>query len=285
MHRTITNRLEDFQIQSNTTGLLHTEMMLDLGGTFRYDDSASNIRLENDSSVWLQDAAILRRLPDSSLEFVWIGAMQPQDSLDDLQFQPVPTGEEADELRLLLCPENPKSVALRIWRSVAEEQGDQVLEEYTSLPVELFREVPKIREHWDDFLPIVQEQFYKMGGDLDENPLVDYATFESFFSNLDPSTKINVSRLFDAVIENLQMAPGETRLLGVTRQPLGNNQFNPVSTQTDQQTLVLIHLKRPPLLPAQRDSNLLSDFGSARTSLDWEKGMDAFDETSEKPDE
>lgn len=285
MHRTITNRLEDFQIQSNTTGLLHTEMMLDLGGPFRYDDSSSNIRLENDSSVWLQDAAIIRRLPDSSLEFAWIGAMQPQDSLDDLQFQSVPTGEEADELRLLLCPENPKSVALRIWRSVAEEQGDQVLEEYTPLPVELFREVPKIREHWDDFLPIVQEQFYKTGGDLDENPLVDYATFESFFSNLDPSTRINVSRLFDAVIENLQMAPGETRLLGVTRQPLGNNQFNPVSTQTDQQTLVLIHLKRPPLLPAQRDSNLLSDFGSARTSLDWEKAMDAFDETSEKPDE
>ena len=58
MHRTIANRLEDFQIQSNTTGLLHTEMMLDLGGPFRYDDSSSNIRLENDSSVWLQDAAI-----------------------------------------------------------------------------------------------------------------------------------------------------------------------------------------------------------------------------------
>ncbi len=287
MHRTIANRLEDFQIQSNTTGLLHTEMMLDLGGSFRYDDSSSNIRLENDSSVWLQDAAILRRLPDSSLEFAWIGEMEPQDRLDDLQFQPVPNGVEADELRRLLYPEK-KSVAQRIWRSLAEKHGDRTLEGHTSLPAELFREVPEIREQWDEFLPIVQEQINKTASALaapQENPSVDYETFELLFINLHPSNKINVSQLLDAVIENLQMAPGETRLLGVTRQPLSNNQFNPASTQTDQETLVLIHLKRPPMLPAQRDRNLLSDFGSSRTSLDWEEDMDAFDEPSEKPDE
>ena len=137
-------------------------------------------------------------------------------------------------------------------------------------------------------MPIVQEQINKTASALaapQENPSVDYETFESVFINLHPSNKINVSQLLDAVIENLQMAPGETRLLGVTRQPLSNNQFNPASTQTDQETLVLIHLKRPPLLPAQRDRNLLSDFGSSRTSLDWEEDMDAFDEPSEKPDE
>ena len=170
---------------------------------------------------------------------------------------------------------------------MAEEQGDRLDKENPLLPVQQFRDVPEIREHWDEFLPIVQEQHLKTAtplADLDANPWVDFQIFESAFISLNLSSRINVSRLLDAVIENLQIAPGETRLLGVTRQPLGNNQFNPASTQTDQETLVLVHLKRPPLLPARRDSNLLSDFGSVRTNLDWEEEMDAFDDISEQPD-
>ena len=79
------------------------------------------------------------------------------------------------------------------------------------------------------------------------------------------------------------MAPGETRLLGLTRQALGNNRFDPTSTQTDEETLVLVHLKRSPLPDVGPDSNLLSDFGGRRSNLDWEDESNELNGPADRP--
>ncbi|MCH2181448.1 MAG: hypothetical protein MK108_05530 [Mariniblastus sp.] len=291
MHKTLANRLENFQVQSNTTGLLHTEMMLDLGGSFRYDDRSSGTRLENNSQVSLQQAAIYRRLPDSTLEFAWVGDLPEGDIQEDLQFQPLFAPSATATLGSLICPEDPKSVARRIWTEVAQRQGLPAFDENTRLSIEPFLDVAEIEPRREAFQvasenrlanPLEPLEPLEPGGngpaDLSVPRSLDYPTFESVFTELFPATKIHVSRLLDAVLENLPVAPGETRLLGSTRQTLGNNRFDPVSTQTDQETLVLVHLKRPPLLDARPDSNLLSDFGAVRSSLDWENELDELDE-------
>ena len=87
-----------------------------------------------------------------------------------------------------------------------------------------------------------------------------------------------MSRIFDAVIDNLQLAKGEMRLLGVTDQALGTTKFSPASTQTEQQTLVVAHLKRAKLPNPIPDTNTRRDF-SGRSNLDW---LDELEELEEK---
>ena len=91
--------------------------------------------------------------------------------------------------------------------------------------------------------------------------------------------------LFDSVLDNLSLAPGEYRLIATTRQTLGNNQFRPASTQTEQQTLVVVHLKRPGLLMAQRDQNLKTDFTEGRSDQDWEEEIRELERMSEAEDD
>jgi hypothetical protein len=79
----------------------------------------------------------------------------------------------------------------------------------------------------------------------------------------------------------LTLSPGEYRLIGATDQRLGHTVFNPKSTQVDQQTLVVIHLKRPPLPSASPDLNAYEDFVS-RSNLDWEREEKEFDERLKK---
>ena len=61
LRRTLTNRLEGLQIQSNTTGLLHTEYMLDIGGVFRIDGQPGTELINNASTLNLTSAGVIRR--------------------------------------------------------------------------------------------------------------------------------------------------------------------------------------------------------------------------------
>lgn len=291
MHRTLANRLEDFQIQSNTTGLLHTEMMLDLGGSIQYDNPSSTTRLENNSQVFLQQAVVCRRLPDARLEYAWIGDLPSGDVQEGLSFQPLPDTALKETLGPLICPEASQSRAWRIWTEVARQTGaPRVTKKELKLSIEQFQNVPEIKDQWNKFRAISENRLLNSTEPGEEDPtdsneqkLLSYPIFASVFSELYPATKINVSRLLEAILDNLPVAPGETRLLGVTRQALGNNRFDPMSTQTDEETLVLVHLKRPPWPDVGPDSNLLSDFGEKRSNLDWEDESNELGDSEDRP--
>ena len=57
--------------------------------------------------------------------------------------------------------------------------------------------------------------------------------------------------------------------------------FDPKSTQVDQLTLVVTHLKQPRLPVAEKDLNAYEDF-SSRSNLDWEREDKEFDELMKK---
>ena len=90
-----------------------------------------------------------------------------------------------------------------------------------------------------------------------------------------------IGRLFDVIANHLQLAPGGCRLLGTTSQRLGRTSFDPEATQTDQQTLVVVHLRQPELPVARRDVNARTDF-TVRSDLDWQSELDSFDPGAEK---
>ncbi|MCH2179394.1 MAG: hypothetical protein MK106_11385 [Mariniblastus sp.] len=278
LRTTVTNRLENFQIKSNTTGMLHTEMMLGLGGVFQFDDRGEVVKLKNETDIGLQSTAILRRLGDGSLEIAWIGELKPKSQQEGFSFQRVAPAAEADGVRQIWLDRddsfsNAEYGARKIW------EGLSGADEVDSRPLTDFRGVPEIETQWSAFLQIIRRV---TGADVGLKEIqaqsISYLEFSTAYSQLKPSAQINVSRLFDAMIENLEIAPGETRLLGVTRQSLGSNRFEPLSTQTDQETLVLVHLKRPPLPMARRDLNLMSDMSGGRTSLDWQNEVEELDD-------
>lgn len=82
------NFLYPLNILSNSTTFLHTEQMIDLGGTFQFayhDDSQSNFTLENNTRYSWESVAAIRRNSEGQLEAGWIDEL-PSGSRSTAEF-------------------------------------------------------------------------------------------------------------------------------------------------------------------------------------------------------
>ena len=70
--------LSGFQVASNSTGMLHSEQMVDVGPIVLEQGSA--LQLNNQSSLKLLDAMVMRRRDDGVLETCYLGAVEPATS-------------------------------------------------------------------------------------------------------------------------------------------------------------------------------------------------------------
>ena len=71
-------RLSGFQVASNSTGLVHSEQMQDLGGVVRLTgQDASGWRVENGTPLLLEDAGVLYRTREGRLELAIVGSLGP----------------------------------------------------------------------------------------------------------------------------------------------------------------------------------------------------------------
>ena len=73
-------RLEDFLVQSASTGMLHSEEMLDLGGSIQLTRPATGLyRVENKTRHAFRDVGVLRR-QEGVVQLGWIGRFDAQQS-------------------------------------------------------------------------------------------------------------------------------------------------------------------------------------------------------------
>jgi hypothetical protein len=80
-------QLDGFAVSSNTTGMLHCEQMLDLGGAIRLvERGPRQLEVENDTDYGLRDVGIVRRR-DDRLEVAWIGDLRAKSALS-ITFRP-----------------------------------------------------------------------------------------------------------------------------------------------------------------------------------------------------
>lgn len=71
------SRLSGMAVPSNSTGLVHCEQMIDLGGTIRLaSDSGGGPQVVNQSTIALRDAALIRKARDGTLEKAWLGTIE-----------------------------------------------------------------------------------------------------------------------------------------------------------------------------------------------------------------
>lgn len=87
-------QLSGFQVASNSTGLVHSEQLQDLGGVLQRtgtDVAAGGVR--NGTSLLLQDAGVLRKTADGGLELAWIGRLAAAQTVA-LSFRPAASGDD-----------------------------------------------------------------------------------------------------------------------------------------------------------------------------------------------
>ncbi len=86
-------RLTGFSVISNSTGLVHSEQMYDLGGSLKLTgNEAQGYMLHNASDVLVRDAAAFRRRLDGQLEIAWLGDVEPHTQAR-LPWTPAPRNE------------------------------------------------------------------------------------------------------------------------------------------------------------------------------------------------
>lgn len=83
--------LRGLEVSSNSTGLVHAEQMLDLGGSiFLTETPAGGFQVANRTGLTLQGAGVVRKAPDGTLQTAWIGTLEPE-ATAFLRYRPRPT--------------------------------------------------------------------------------------------------------------------------------------------------------------------------------------------------
>jgi hypothetical protein len=73
LHRDAAASLSGFRVQSSTTGMVHTEQMIDLEGNWHLRGTAEAPLVANDTDEDLHGAALIRRDAEGEVQVAWVG--------------------------------------------------------------------------------------------------------------------------------------------------------------------------------------------------------------------
>jgi len=182
-----TIELSDLQVQSNSTGKIHTEQMLNLDGPIAVTgDDARGWQLENGSQFTLRQAGILRkRKDDGRVEAAYFPDIEPG-AIVRLRFQPTPDNES--------------------WAP-----------------------------QWD------------------KSPMM------SPLAPVEDENRVSLHRLTQHAARQLELFPGEMRLIAWTSETMPGMKILPGSAQSTTYTLILVHLQAAPLPAPEPDLRLRAD--------------------------
>ena len=76
-------RMRGFYVTSNTTGMVHSEQMADLGGPIVLEETPDGgWQVVNETAFTLHDAGVVRRTESGQVETAWLGTLRPEDGAD-----------------------------------------------------------------------------------------------------------------------------------------------------------------------------------------------------------
>ncbi len=282
LQQSLTNRTENFQIQSNSTKLLHAEWIQDVGGEFRVKSDPAepdfeNLKLENTTTVDLALAGVIARDEDGNYYGGWIGDLSADEAIDVSMDR-----KEKFDLPQLWAGDTGLIKTL--------ETPQQILSNFDITPDDriLMAQIEQWIEERPRLSPYLAEmtvQSLEYTGSVTAEPSIGREQFMTIVRQArSTATESLVGNVLLAVLDNLELGKGEIRLLGICENQIGNTQFDPESTQSTGQTLVVAHLRQPDLPPAQRDLNSILDFTRTRSNIDYEKDFsdESFDGTLEQ---
>lgn len=209
---------------SNATSMVHVEQMLPLGGVFTLRGEEGKLDVANETVIDLQDAGVIRRRDDGTLEGAYLGTLVAG-TQQRLTFRPLAHVWPGPWAGTPLIDGADPSMIPR------ERQGTT-----TSLPGPGAVEGDSIE------------------GDAGQDA-------ESGSAKASGPGRVRLGAMARLAAAGLRLARGEVRLIGRTAQPLEGAEFRPVAAQSLHDTLVLVHLRQATLPPPAVDTNLRIDFG------------------------
>ena len=258
LSRTTTTDLQNFLIRSNSTGLLHTEMMLDVGGAFRLKGDESLYEVENGSQISVNSAGVLRR-NGNDIEFAWIGDFEAGDSVK-LDFKPL-QGEVSSGWSSVEALVGNWTVAESVWDGLELSSNETV-------ELEKLASIPELVPNWDAFSEILTDKM-----NANSKAKVSKSMLAGAISNVAGSND-SLAGVFDCVTSNLKLGPGEVRMIGYTDQQMDQSKYKPAATQSSHNLLIVVHLRHADLPACRADKNAISDFVSGQSNLNQEDDED-----------
>ena len=269
LRRTTSNRLEGFQIQSNSTGLLHSEIMLNLGGivSFSPPKDGNPAYLANSTGIDLSNVGVLTKNSEGKFEFGWIGDLNSAGEADVI-FEPADNEQLNEKWARLPEFQSTQRNAESIWNTNITN-GKQAT-------MEMLAAIPELQEEWPRYESLFTKVMMDRGTDM-----IEPGQFFNIYQLVNSSSQVTLGQMLDVVLNNLKLSEGEYRLIGSTEQRLGTSRFDPASTQTDRRTLVIVHLKHPKLPKAERDLNAYEDFKIV-SDLDRKREMEELEKAAQE---
>lgn len=254
LNRTTTTDLKNYLVRSNSTGLLHTEMILDVGGGIRLLGTDDSLSVENGSLINIEDAGVVRRNNEGELEFAWLGSLEAG-SEQGLDFVLLDGSIEDGWAKVDALVGDAKTVD-EIWRS---EDFDE-----NSVPLDSLARVPGLAPDWPKISEVLDDKMRSLSRET-----VSKSMLASALSQIDGSGA-SLASVFECVASSLQVGKNEVRLIGRTDQQLDQTRYQPSATQAKHNLLVLVHLQHAELLSCKKDENAVSDFVRGRSNIDQE---------------
>lgn len=82
-------QLGGFSVSSNSTRMLHSEQMIDLGGAITYSDAGGPPTVVNRTSIAFDQASVVRLTGNGDYEAAWLGPLSPGEAGRPLRFETV----------------------------------------------------------------------------------------------------------------------------------------------------------------------------------------------------
>lgn len=249
INRTNKNSLEDLQIMSSTTQLLHAEHVINVGGKlFLEKDENNNLVIQNQTKLDLSEVIVVGGNESNERLVARIPTLAAG-AKAMLQFD---LHQDATSVtKSIPVYFNPERYAMDLWKDAFGSKSD--VAQSTLLGI------PGVVEQADEY----RTWFLRNNsGDV-----ITRSNFLVAYQELNPVRNVTLGRIFDRIEKTLVLSPAQYRLYAATDQAIGNTAVIPDSTQVDRQTLIVAHLTPPSLASPARDVNSPADFGN-ETSLD-----------------
>jgi len=254
--------LSGFRVESNTTGMMHSEQMFALGGPFKYrGDKTKGFSLTNETRLPLKDAIVLRRTGRNKkhFEYAWVGGLS-QNKTVVLKFKPATAAN---------FPPPQWRESEVCWSVHAEAKG--IMQEHDGSDGSE-RDNALTRAELPEDSPIAR-LFVR----VDRSPADGNLNLEEVKSACRRlrDGEVSLGEIFDLAVDRLRLNQGDVRLIGWTDQDIPGIEFSPAANQVTLRTAVISHLQHCPLPALKSDKNLKSDVAEAAKEIN-DRDVDLF---------
>ncbi len=276
--RMLTGELSGFPVQSNSTGLLHTESMIDLAGTVALHTGEDGLRLVNGTRLRLGTAGIVRRTEDGQLELAWIGMVEPGSEVA-LTFERVEPDQAWQRWRDQVLFVGMDRYCSDVWERSAMDRSSLPLDE----AVAISGLEPSRQTQFREYLLARVRELEDSRGVPDEQLVVEKNIFAEVLAQfaLADQDRPEVGALFDLVASQLELLPGQARLIAEMDESPATWQLVPAATRNRASILVVAHLSRPVVADPRPDLNTLQDFLAKPDQDRWMEELEAEGDAEE----